>query len=76
MIKTNVTFSEIPFTSSALSLAKNTIAKVHPLKRQYVERALSNEFESIQEAIENTGEHHDYMLSSDVLRVLRVLNIK
>lgn len=75
MIKIHTPFNMIPFSTPALKLAKEAISKVHPTERRYVESAFSDEFDSIQDAIENTGEFHDYMLVSDVQRVLAILKL-
>jgi len=75
MIKIHTAFNDIPFSTPALKLAKEKIASVHPSERRYLESAFSDEYDSIKEAMEKGGEFHDYMLVSDVQRVLEVFNL-
>lgn len=75
MIKVHTAYNDIRFSITASKIVDAILAKVHPSERRYVTSALSDEYDSIQDAIEYTDEHHDYMLASDVQRVLTILKL-
>ena len=72
----NTTFNNVPFTTAALKLAKEKIASLKQKDRKYLEQALCHEYDTIQDSMQDGGEFHDYMLVSDVQRVLNILKIQ